>query len=436
METERPSYADFTVPRRPSVFDAPLDLPEGVFAGADDGHRVPRQHDGEKRGGCQGVAYLTAAVLSFCPPGGSLGGIEAGTRLAGHNMTRMMLSSTQERVTTSAQALRSLEDRFGLGGGYYGDTEGWTGLTSIWHLFQIGQAYHIAALSSENSGDSEERLHVLLRAADAYWSAQPQEYLAGYDPDVVSMVTLRTEPERFVDDNLWMGLLLMDMYDKTGERTYYERAAQVMDMATSQWDANKGGIYWKTQFPSEQNRDKALVSNMPAVALATRLYTASCKDVCAPEYATWAEKIFAWADATLFDPQSGVYFDKLETDGAIDQTVYTYGQGMAIEALRGLHTIDSGKYPVQLAVDVASRSMRAFRVMRNYGTAKFDAIYLRALMKLAGHLNDPRFTQDVVDAQNRILVALPFYPPNVVQSAAGVTVLALVELPVERWKEL
>lgn len=340
------------------------------------------------------------------------------------------LPNVPEKGARTDRLFTYLEEGFSLGRGYYAEENDSAELATLWHVFHVANAYYNASVSPNASPLYRERLHEVIRATGAYWGGSADGYAAGYDPKI-SIVSSKSE--RFVDDNLWMGLLFMDMYAATGDRTYVERATHIMDMALSQWDQRKGGVYWKVQYKTEQDQEQALVANMPAAALAARLAVTDPADGGNPAYAAPAEQIFGWAHAALSDPSTGLYFDNIEADGTIEKIVYSYGQGMAIEALIELHKINPSRYPLSRAIELAYASMAYFEAYEKSTIPKFDVIYLRSLMKLGGMLNDATFTRFVVATQERIDANLLASPTSLVDTAAAAGLQALYELPHAEW---
>lgn len=136
------------------------------------------------------------------------------------------------------------------------------------------------------------------------------------------------ENDRFYDDNAWIGLELLRAYELTGYTLALERAGQIFDYLVSGWDTNEespypGGVLW---VEASWNRDRNTVSTAPAAKLGLLLAEQEDDPNRRRYYLDWSKRMYDWVDANLRGPD-GLYWDHIDEDGAIDQSVFTYNQG-------------------------------------------------------------------------------------------------------------
>jgi hypothetical protein len=192
-----------------------------------------------------------------------------------------------------------------------------------WPLSQV----HVAALDiSAVDPHYEEKLAAVDRAQEHYWNpAGGTTGVAGYDSYVIA--PYGAGGDLFYDDNEWVGLEKVQDYFQHHDRAALLRAEQIFTLVRSGWDtdpshAAPGGVFW-TQAPWSQDRNT--VSNMPAAELGLRLYQITGKRA----YLDDAKRFYDWTNANLQSP-SGLYWDNVKLTGDIDQTFWTYNQGVPI----------------------------------------------------------------------------------------------------------
>ena len=139
-------------------------------------------------------------------------------------------------------------------------------------------------------------------------------------------------PDRFYDDNLWLGIDFCDIYGATRQAEYLARAERIWKFIESGMDDELGGgIYWCEQHKYAKNT----CSNAPAAVLALKLYAATGNK----HYLEQGQALYRWTKERLSDPADGLYYDNLALDGSLVPTKYsckqrTDGAGRGI-ALRG-----------------------------------------------------------------------------------------------------
>lgn len=332
------------------------------------------------------------------------------------------------RQYSAEQAIESTYQTYHLRDGYYVDSiASPSGYASAWSMYQLLSMYDVAHTSGINPDVNIPReQHKTLQALETYWSHAPQAFPAGFDATKTYGLGA---PDRYVDDNLWMAQYFVDQYHKTGSTEYLAQTKDILDLFMSQRHNGNDAAYWKVQFPSEVNRDQCLVSNATAIP---SLVEMSLLGYGGPAYQTAAEQTFDWLQQ-LYDPASGLYFDKIMTNGQVDTTIYTYGQGEIIESLIALNKIDPKRFPISRAATFARLSVDYFANRGGYGISKFDAIYLRSLMHIAAKTNDPVLIADTKHAMTLAKKAFLDSPTSVADAAANTTVILLAGLPFKDW---
>ena len=218
--------------------------------------------------------------------------------------------------------------------------------------------------------------------------------------------------ERYYDDNIWVGIDMVDLYELTGEAKYLNRAELVWNFVLAGTDElMNGGVYWK-----EGQRTKHTCSTAPAAVLAAKLYQATGTQ----DYLDRAKDYYDWVKETLQDPSDYLYWDsaRLANDNDPNSSLeiatekYIYNSGQPIQAAVLLYEItNEPQYleDAQMVADAAHK--RWFTPFTSYVTNKdfnilkpghvwFQAIALRgyvALYKIDGnstYIDDYKMTLD------------------------------------------
>lgn len=208
----------------------------------------------------------------------------------------------------------------------------------------------IALAQLPGAQDEEvENVRELADSLQEYWN--PAEPVPGYDSCV-----LRTGADgRFYDDNEWIGMVLLDAAMLLQDSRLFDRAVKAFRFAASGWDNRLGGgVLWK-----EGGDTKNTCSNGPLAVLALRLHAQDPK----PEYFDTAVRTLRWT-ARLKDPETGVYWDHLRLDGAVDKTTWTYNTGTILHAHALLHRLTGDSEALAESRRLADASLRHFAVMR------------------------------------------------------------------------
>lgn len=319
-------------------------------------------------------------------------------------------------------------EEYAVGNGLFMDQP--TGdYTKIWPHSQALSAFYTISLIPGNEVEYGGKFRFSLQAADSYWEEGTEAALPGYNASVNR--TNFGDPERYVDDNLWMGLIHLQAFEATNDVAQLERAGQIFDLAIQEWDTQSGGIFWQVQWPGVENNIRAMVSNAPAVQLATALYRHTGNE----RYKTKAEEIFVWM-LQHKDETVGVFNDHIRSDETYDFSKYTYVQGVAAGAMAEMSQIMPDKYSIEDAVDLAYITLGQMKYGGIMSNPAFDAILFRNLFKISSIYDNPTFTKTVLDDLQTTVDDLPSHPSELLELGGIIQLRAMPLIPADRYHKL
>lgn len=370
--------------------------------------------------------WMSGAVIAHADT------INPAAELGVHKVETLINPSHLEIHNASAtEAIANTYQSFRLGKGYYLDNLSVdSGFATIWSQYQLLNMLDVARRTgvggSLNAGAA---FNQALKAANSYWGQASDTFPAGYD----ATKNFGLVPaERYVDDNLWMGNLYFGQYQKTGNQVDANRVKSILSLFLSQRGSPSGGAYWEVQSINESNRDQCMVSNATAIPTLIGMYVWGQGD---ESYVKAAQQTFDWTQK-LRDPATGLYFDKIMTNGQIDKTIYTYGQAEMLDAMVALNKIDRIMYPMSRAIDFAKLSADYFANRGGYGISKFDVIYLQSLMRLSTATEDLGLIEATRHAIKLAKAAIHNSPNDLADASAAATIMALAELPFDQWGKI
>jgi hypothetical protein len=191
---------------------------------------------------------------------------------------------------------------------------------------------------------------------------------------------------KYYDDNDWVGIELMRIYELTHERGPLAYAEGIMSFEMAGWQSSPslrcpGGIPFTNQ---PKNTDRNTVTTAPAAELALQLYRASSN----PVYLQFALQAYEWVRTCLLEP-SGLYADHIRK-GVVDETVWSYNQGTMIGAGTLLYELTHNPEYLAQARETARAALEYFTPARLYAeTPFFPSVYFRNLMYLDSVTHDP-----------------------------------------------
>ncbi|MBK5720807.1 glycoside hydrolase family 88 protein [Dysgonomonas sp. Marseille-P4677] len=143
--------------------------------------------------------------------------------------------------------------------------------------------------------------------------------------------------DRYYDDNGLVGIDYIDSYQLTQNKTYLDKAKEVMTFIESGWSEDfGGGVSWL-----EGVRDqKPACSNGKATVLALKLYQATKEQ----QYLDYGLKSYNWVMNTLRDDSLNIIWNSLLTtvnlpSGEVQKHAYTYNTGTMIQSAVRLYNI-------------------------------------------------------------------------------------------------
>lgn len=200
--------------------------------------------------------------------------------------------------------------------------------------------------------------------------------------------------ERYYDDNLWVGLDMVDLYNLTKNQDYLNRSKMVWRFILEGTDDKMGGgVYWK-----EYGNSKNTVSNAPAAVLAAKLYLATND----PAYLKSAKELYAWVKTHLQDPSDYLYWDNVVLSDEnnpnspliIAKQKYTYNSGQPMQAAALLYKITGESQYLTDAQNIAKSAYKkwfipfhsyttgeSFKILEP-GSVWFQAVMFRGFIEL------------------------------------------------------
>ena len=315
-----------------------------------------------------------------------LGALHAPAAGAAVDQTAGPLLSPAARATASYQALtKYFEAGQGLLLEEYPNTQQ-NAYSYVWPYSQAAVAAEnlagIPGSGRKASAEAQRRLD----AYQPYWNDTTTP--KGYDSYV--RPPLGGGGDKFYDDNEWIGLNLIQHYQRTGDRSSLARAKDIFALVVHGWDTDPahpcaGGVYW-TQAPWSQDRNT--VSNGPGAELGAHLYLLT-RD---KSYLTEAKRMYAWAQQCMLAP-NGLYYDHIDLAGNVEKTQWSYNQGVMLGAGALLFKATHDRKYLDDAKSVAKASLAFYgsedRLWKQ--PTRFNSIYFKNLLILDSISYDPSY---------------------------------------------
>ena len=152
-----------------------------------------------------------------------------------------------------------------------------------------------------------------------------------------------------------------------------------------------GGIRW-AQTPDRALRmDRNMISNAPSALLGLSLYQRTGDR----HYFDWAIWMIDWCNRYLRDAKDGLYWDKVRSDGTLDYTKWSYNQGFMAAVYTKLYEITREARFLEAAATIARSALTYHRSHTTDGVAgllnqdpDFNAVFFRYLVRLLGVSGD------------------------------------------------
>ncbi len=203
---------------------------------------------------------------------------------------------------------------------------------------------------------------------------------------------------KYYDDNDWVGIELMRVYELTHEASALGSAEGVMAFEMAGWQGRPelgcpGGLPFSNE---AKNADRNTITTAPAAELALQLYSA----IRQPQYLAFAIQAYEWVRACLLEP-NGLYADHLNRRGTVEPHLWSYTQGAMIGAGTLLYEATGNGAFLYQARQTAKAALAYFTPAQLGGEIPFFAsVYFRNLLYLDSVTHDPpgpRLAQAYVD---------------------------------------
>lgn len=149
---------------------------------------------------------------------------------------------------------------------------------------------------------------------------------------------------RFLDDNAWAALGLLEAYDLDRNNDYLAGAEMVASYLVEagrlleEDPPTGGGMYWQDSPADDENtyKTKNTANNAPAITLFCRLYEITGEG----RYLDYARRTYQWLRDTLLDTQSWLMWDNINVvTGSINKYQAPYTTGAMLHAASLLYTL-------------------------------------------------------------------------------------------------
>lgn len=164
--------------------------------------------------------------------------------------------------------------------------------------------------------------------------------------------------DRYYDDNAWVGLDMIDMYNLTGDQKYLTQAKYVWDYLMMGTDSYAGGgINWKQQ-PASTGKNTC--STAPGAVLGAKLYIATHEQ----GYLDKTIELYDWLVNIMQDPGDKLFYDNVKENGSggltINKGKLPYNAGQPMQAAVLLYNITGDQKYLDNAKAIAASSHRTW----------------------------------------------------------------------------
>jgi len=210
----------------------------------------------------------------------------------------------------------------------------------LWPFSQaLAANVSLAYIPGESKAQAHE-LQVRMFGLEKYFEAPPASSAsepsnAPQLPSFAGSVVAPLGPggASYFDDNEWVGIELMRMYEMGHEAFALGLAKRIMAFVMAGWETTDssgqplpcpGGVPFSN---SPENSSRNAVTDGPAAELGVQLYRATRE----PQYLQFAERAYAWVRQCLLNGE-GLYADHIQNSGEVEPMVWSYNQGSMIGA--------------------------------------------------------------------------------------------------------
>ena len=245
-----------------------------------------------------------------------------------------------------------------------GDAKG-NGNTTIWP-----QGFGLAALAQMALAEQEGECYEVYKDAATRLANKFPNYITTINGIRGYSVYGGTQ-HRFLDDNAWAALGLLDAYEMDPKAAWLSAAKMVatyMVKAGRLLEDNPpggGGMYWQDSPASDTNtyKTKNTANNGPAIVIFCRLYEITGDET----YLEYARMTYQWLYNTLLDKSSWLMWDALNVEtNEINKYIAPYTTGAMLHAASILYKITGESKYKRTADNIAVAAYR--RWFENYNS--------------------------------------------------------------------
>ncbi|HEY2535945.1 MAG TPA: glycoside hydrolase family 76 protein [Solirubrobacteraceae bacterium] len=203
---------------------------------------------------------------------------------------------------------------------------------------------------------------------------------------------------KYYDDNEWVGIELVRMYELTHSTAALGSAEAIMAFVMAGWDTDPehvcpGGIPFSN---AADNNERNTVTDGPGAELGVRLYQLTGNAA----YLQFAEQAYNWARTCLLQ-ENGLYADHIGAHGAVARVYWSYNQGAMIGAGTLLYQATQNSAYLYQARQTAKVAL-AYYTPERLGSELpfFVSVYFRNMLYLDSVTHDPpgsKLAQPYVD---------------------------------------
>jgi rhamnogalacturonyl hydrolase YesR len=244
----------------------------------------------------------------------------------------------------------------------------------LWPLCALFQAVNEMESVPKLTDKTDQTFSIIKRYYD---TRKPAPGYASYPPELGG-------GDRFYDDNQWIGITLLDAFQRTGNKKYLDNGREIYRFMMTAYDTTAGGgLYWEEGKPT-----KNTCSNGPGIILALQLYKATKEK----PFLDTAIMLYEWVNKHLRD-SAGLYYDNINTKTSkLDRRRYSYNTGTMLQSNVYLYELTQEKKYLERAISIASAARDHF-----YGQGRFldnlwfNAVMLRGFEHLRRYHNDDQY---------------------------------------------
>jgi len=192
---------------------------------------------------------------------------------------------------------------------------------------------------------------------------------------------------KYYDDNEWVGIELVRIYEQTHYAATLGSAEAIMAFVMAGWDTNPehvcpGGVPFSN---SPEVSERNTVTNGPAAELAVKLFELTHNAA----YLQFAEQAYEWVRRCLTE-SNGLYADHIGAHGKVEPAEWSYNQGAMIGAGTLLYQATHNGAFLWEARQTAKAAL-AYYTPERLGSENpfFVSVYFRNMLYLDSVTHDP-----------------------------------------------